>query len=388
MNEDDSNSSTRALFALLEHRNRSSVSQSPLAGQKKRMIKRRVTLKARWSRKDKFLLIERLEMYVSAGLPIDRALGAAGEGLSKRQRGSLFRIQNAVESGQSLSSALSREIRLPPAIVGLISCGESSGTIATTLKSAHALMERQDELLKKCLSALTYPSVIGLAAIGLTVGLVRGVMPQIIPLLLSLHANLPILTKIVIAVSEGFMSYGAFLLIGIVLISIGGVWAYKKMIRIRFIVHRLLMSIPIVGSLTNRYALAVFFQSMGALVGSGMPADEAFIRTASSIGLIPLRRRLESIAPKVSRGEPLHEAFGKGMPAYIAPLIAAGEASGNLGSALSRAAAILDRELDHSLKRLTALIEPVMMLGMGAAVGSIALSIMMPIYDISKALQH
>jgi type II secretory pathway component PulF len=76
------------------------------------------------------------------------------------------------------------------------------------------------------------------------------------------------------------------------------------------------------------------------------------------------------------------------MPSYVAPLVAAGEASGNLGKALSRAARILDRELDHSLKRLTALIEPAMMLGMGAAVGSIALSIMMPIYDISKALQH
>jgi len=348
----------------------------------------RTTLKARWSGKDKLLLIERLEMYVSAGLPIDRALAAAGEGLSKKQSCSLTRVQIAVESGQSLSSALAREVRLSSAIVGLISCGESSGAVALTLKSAHALMERQDELMKKCLSALTYPTVIGLAAVGLTVGLVRGVMPQIIPLLLGLHADLPLLTKIVIAVSQGFTSYGIFLLIGASLVIGVGFWIYKKWLGVRSLIHRMLMSTPIVGSLVNRYALAVFFQSMGALVESGMPADEAFIRTAPSIGLVPLRRRLASAAPKVSRGEPLHEAFGKGMPAYIAPLIAAGEASGNLGNALSRAASILDRELDHALKRLTSLIEPVMMLGMGAAVGSIALSIMMPIYDISKALQH
>jgi type II secretory pathway component PulF len=327
-------------------------------------------------------------MYVSAGLAIDRALAAAGEGLSKKQSDSLNRIRNAVESGQSLSVALSREIRLPSAIVGLISCGESSGAIAATLKSAHSLMERQDELLKKCLSALTYPTVIGLAAVVLTVGLVKGVMPQIIPLLLGLHADLPILTKIVIAVSQGFTSYGAFLLIGTSLVTGIGIWTYKKSSEARFFVHRISMSTPIVGSLVNRYALAIFFQSMGALVESGMPADAAFAKTAPSVGLLPLRRRLESAAPLVSRGEPLHEAFGRGMPAYIAPLVAAGEASGNLGKALSRAALILDRELDHSLKRLTALIEPIMMLGMGGAVGSIALSIMMPIYDISKALQH
>ena len=365
------------------------MTTSLLAGQKKRLTKKsRLTIKAHWSRKDKLLLIERLEMYVSAGLPIDRALGAACEGLSKKQRQSLSAVQSAVESGQSLSGALSREIRLPSAIVGLVSCGESSGAIAATLKSAHALLERQDELLKKCLSAMTYPAVIGLATIVLTVGLVRGVMPQIIPLLLGLHADLPILTKIVIAISQGFTTYGLYLLI-VISLAIGiGAWTYKKWLRIRFMIHRMLMSTPIVGSLVNRYALAVFFQSMGALVGSGMPADEAFIKTATSISLVPLRRRLASAAPKVSRGEPLHEAFGKEMPAYVAPLIAAGEASGNLGNALSRAALILDRELDHSLKRLTALIEPVMMLGMGAAVGSIALSIMMPIYDISKALQH
>ena len=348
----------------------------------------RTTLKAHWSRKDKLLLIERLEMYVSAGLAIDRAIAAAGEGSSKRQHTSLIRVRLAVESGQSLSGALAREVRLPQAIVGLISCGESSGAVAATLKSAHALMERQDELLKKCLSALTYPTVIGLAAVVLTIGLVKGVMPQIIPLLLGLHADLPILTKIVIAISEGFTAYGAFLLIGISLVIGIGVWVYKRMLEVRSFIHRLLMSTPIVGSLVNRYALAVFFQSMGALVESGMPADAAFARTAPSISLIPLRRRLESAAPLVSRGEPLHEAFGRGMPAYIAPLVSAGEASGNLGKALSRAALILDRELDHSLKRLTALIEPVMMLGMGGAVGSIALSIMMPIYDISKALQH
>ena len=362
---------------------------TPLANQKVRRRKNpHERLRARWSRKDKLLLIERLEMYVTAGMPIDRGLAAAGEGLSRRQRGSLGRVQLAVESGQTMSGALSNEIRLPPAIVGLISCGESSGAVALTLKSAHLLMEREDELVKKCLSAMTYPTVIGLAAIGLTIGLVRGVMPQIIPLLLGLHADLPPLTKIVIAISQGFMAYGLFLLAALVAISTGGIWTYKKSAKLRYLIHRMIMSTPIVGSLVSRYSLAIFFQSMGALVESGMAADTAFIRTAPSVSLLPLRRRLESAAPRVSRGEPLHAAFMRGMPSYISPLIAAGEASGNLGSALSRAAGILDRELDHALKRLTALIEPIMMLGMGGAVGSIALSIMMPIYDISKALQH
>ncbi len=344
--------------------------------------------RAHWSRKDKLMLIERLEMYVSAGLAIDRALAAAAQGLSRKQSASLDRVRLAVESGRNLSDALPYEIRLQQAVIGLISAGESSGAIALTLRSAHDLMERQDELVKKCLSAMTYPVVIGLAAIGLTIGLVRGVMPQIIPLLTGLHADLPLLTKIVIAVSQGFTTYGMYALIGLVIISLAGLWTYRKVNGVRWVIHRMLMSSPIVGSLVTRYALAVFFQSIGALVSSGMPADKAFRQTAPSIGMLPLRRRMEEAAPSVNRGEPLHGVFERGMPAYIAPLVAAGEASGSLGTSLLRAASILDRELDHSLKRLTALIEPAMMLGMGGAVGSIALSIMMPIYDISRALQH
>ena len=356
---------------------------------KKRKAKAHLAhLKSRWSRKDKLLLIERLEMYVSAGLPVDRALAAAGEGSSRKQAMSLDRVRLTVESGQMLSVALAHEIHVPLAVVGLIACGESSGSVALALRSAHSLLEREDELLKKCLSSLTYPIVIGLAAVGLTIGLVRGVMPQIIPLLLGLHTDLPILTKIVIAVSQGFTSYGLCASVGGALIAVAAIAAYGRLYRFRLVAHQMILSTPLIGGLAERYALAIFFQSMGALVESGMPADVAFVRTMPTLSLLPLRVSFERAAPRIIHGESLHIVLGRGLPSYISPLIAAGEASGSLGSALSRAAGILDRELEHSLKRLTALIEPVMMLGLGAAVGSIALSIMMPIYDISKALQH
>ena len=341
-----------------------------------------------WSRKDKLLLIERLEMYVSAGMTIDRALVAAGEGLRAGQKRCLSCAVESVRSGQTLSSALSREISLPPAIVGLLSCGESSGKFDLALTSAQALMEREDELVKKCASAMVYPCVIGGAAVVLTIGLVRGVMPQIIPLLLGLHADLPILTRIVIAASADLTAYGAYALLGSVAVAFIAARSYRRSASIRLFTHRAILIIPIIGSLAERYGLAVFFQSLGALVESGMPADVAFARCADTVSLVPLRRRLKAAVPLLRHGQTLHDALPPKMPAYIGPLLAAGEGSGCLDAALGRIASILDRELDHALKRLTALIEPVMMLGMGGAVGSIALSIMMPIYDISKALQH
>jgi hypothetical protein len=140
------------------------------------------------ARKDKLLLIEsawRCMFHCRDALSIARsrppAKGCRGD-REDRSEGS----ELAVESGQSLSGALVARDPLAAAIVGLISCGESSGARShCDLEVGPSLMERQDELLKKCLSALTYPTVIGLAAVGLTVGLVRGVMPQIIPLLLG-----------------------------------------------------------------------------------------------------------------------------------------------------------------------------------------------------------
>jgi len=124
------------------------------------------------------------------------------------------------------------------------------------------------------------------------------------------------------------------------------------------------------------------------LIESGLSSTQAYARTASVISLLPLKESFLSDLGDIFRGVSFGSVMsGKKMPPYIVPLLQAGEASGTLGASLSRAAAILDRGIEHSLHRMTSLIEPVMMAGMGCIVGAIALSIMMPIYDISKVLQ-
>lgn len=147
---------------------------------------------------------------------------------------------------------------------------------------------------------------------------------------------------------------------------------------------------PIVGRLARYYSLALTVRSLGSLVESGAALGESYVRVAETMPLLPLRSAFKKKSADISRGVPLGTVLSgmKRMPSYIAPLVSAGEASGTLGISLVRAADILDRDIEHALKRLTALVEPVMMAGMGCAVGAIALSIMMPIYDVSKALQH
>ncbi len=343
----------------------------------------------KWPRREVILFLERLECYISSGLSLDRSIQIMEEDCGKRQKIPIRSMRLSVESGRSFADSLAGTIRLPVTSLGIIRHGESSGRLSQSLAVARALLEHDEELRKKLGSALTYPAVIGIFALLITFGLVRGVMPQIIPMLESLHVELPILTRVVIAFSRGLMSYGLYASIAMAIAFGISVASYRKRAGVKAAAQGTLMRLPLVGKLCARYCISVFLHSCGSLIETGSPAGTSYAKSASSISLLPLRKIFESKNSGLSRGEPVHMAFkGRHVPSFIASLLSAGEMSGTLGASMVRAATILDRDIDHALKRITALVEPVMMAGMGLAVGAIALSILMPIYDISKAIQR
>jgi type II secretory pathway component PulF len=273
-------------------------------------------------------------------------------------------------------------------LVGLISCGEASGSLAASLSAACSLLEQQDELAKKCISAMVYPAVIAVATIGLALGLMKGVVPQMAPLLSGLHRQLPLATRVVLAVSDAISAWGLIAVASSAALAIGAVAAYRRHARSRLVVHSAIAHAPLVGKLVREYSSAVFLRSFGSMLGSGMAADAAYELAARSLSFMPLRQALVANASLIRQGEPIASIAASGMPEEVLPIISAGEASGRLVASLARSSAILERGIEHALKRLTSLIEPVMMICMGGMVGSIALSIMMPIYDVSRALQR
>lgn len=347
--------------------------------------------KNKWKRRDIILLLERLELYISSGLAIDKTLMITKQGISTRQKYCIEKIQTDVVSGSSLSKSLFIHIGLSKTLKGLIEHGELSGELISSLSTSKRLLEKEDELIKKCMSALAYPVIIGIFASLLTIGLVRGVMPQIIPMLKSLHVKLPLLTRVVMSFSEIITFYGLYILLGIILLIIIFLISYRKLRFFKIICHYSLIRIPIIGKLVYLYSLSLFLQSCGALVESGLQLGSSYSNTVDTISLIPLSKLLKSNIANINKGIPLGQVLAnksRFIPSYISPLILAGESSGTLGASLIRSASIIDRDMEHSLKRLTSLIEPIMMAGMGIVVGCIALSIMMPIYDISRVLQH
>ena len=339
------------------------------------------------------LLLERLELYVSSGLTINKALAISAQGISVSsrkswQKNSIEQVIVRVESGGLLAQGLVQFMHISKTTAGLIEHGESSGGLVRALSSARILLEKDDELLRKCTSAMAYPFIIGLFACVLTIGLIRGVMPQIIPMLKSLHVELPLLTRIVMYISEVLTSHGLYIGFGIIFLCAGLRICYTKIPAVKKFCHSVCIRIPLIGGLVQDYALTVFLQSCGSLVEAGLPVSHAYTHTLDTVPLIPLRDALKQHEHDLSRGVSLGIVLSqKRIPAYVSSLVHAGESSGTLGSSILRAASILDRDIDHMLKKVTSLIEPMMMAGMGCVVGAIALSIMMPIYDISKVLQ-
>jgi type II secretory pathway component PulF len=348
--------------------------------------------KRKWKRREIILLLEQLGLYTSAGLTLDRSLRIVGEHSVGHRKKHVMSMIMAVEAGTLFSRVFSQYITANGSVIGMIQQGEQSGELGKAFQSAHLLLEKSDELTKKCFSALAYPIVIGIFAVLLTIGLVRGVMPQIIPLLMSMHVKLPLLTRIVIATSQGLISYSIYVtlggLLGVVLARI----LYKRFFSIKKAAHASILLIPLIGSSLRTYWQAMFFRSCGSLIESGLSAAQSYGSACGSIPLIPLRYHFELHLPGLTQGTPMSHIFREhqalSMPSFVPPLVYAGESSGSLGLSCIRVADILDRNLEHSLKRMTSLIEPLMMIFMGCTVGAIALSIMLPIYDISKVLQR
>ena len=213
-------------------------------------------------------------------------------------------------------------MKISPTIAGLIEHGEDSGELAKALTLAKSILEREDALVKTCLSAMAYPSIIGIFATLMTVGLMKGVMPQIIPLLESLHVQLPLLTVAVIFLSENLIKYGAYALCAALVLISSAIFLYRKIRLIQFICHSIILRMPIVGKLARYYSLALTVRSLGSLVESGAALEESYLRVTETAPLLPLRSAFENKSADISRGVPLGAVLSgmKHMPSYISAI--------------------------------------------------------------------
>ncbi|OQX12668.1 MAG: type II secretion system protein GspF [Thiothrix lacustris] len=331
---------------------------------------------------DLALMTRQLATLVRAGSPIEEALGAV---VRQTERNSSRRIFSAIRSrvmeGHTLAGALGLFPGAFPVLYrATVGAGEQSGHLSEVLERLADYTENRQHNQQKVSTALAYPVILLLVAIGVVSALLRFVVPKVVEAFSTLDIELPLLTRMLIAASEFLQNHGLTLLIGIILLIAGIVWLLQRPVwKARY--HRLLLRLPVIGRITRGINTENFARTFSILSSSGVTVLDAMKISAEVVISIPMRRSVLEAAEKVREGMPIHKALERSgyFPPMMVYLIASGEGSGKLDEMLERAAIQQEREVQTKIATMLSLLEPGLILVMGGIVTLIVLSIMLPV---------
>ncbi len=341
---------------------------------------------------EKILFAKNLAVMTKAGMPILDSLHLlAKQTKSKSMVKILGRLSEDVANGQFLSSSLEQFRNIfGDFTINIIRVGEASGILYENLNYLAEELRKKQALKRKVLSALIYPIFI-VVATGVITGLLTFyVFPKILPIFKSLKVNLPRSTKILIAISEFLLAYGVYVIVGVVM-AIIAVWLLTRVQSIRFLIQSFLLRLPLVGGITQNYNIANFCRTLGLLLKSDIKVVEALNITAETLTNLIYKKEFKIIAQEIAKGEEISKHLEKNthlFPAMLSQLVAIGETTGNLSETLLYLSEFYDNGVEETTKNLSTILEPFMMLIMGAVVAFIAISIITPIYEVSQSLRY
>jgi len=340
--------------------------------------------------REQILFAKRLGLLTRSGVPIVKALRMIqSQAGTRSSRYVLGRVTADVESGQALSVGMDKFKQVfGHFAVNLVRVGEVGGNLNTNLNYLAEELRKQQELRRKVVSALVYPIFIVIATLGIAVLLTAYVFPKIMPIFQSFNFRLPITTRILIAVSSFMSDYWYYLLGGLVVVVISGLLLRQvRSVKLRF--DRLILRLPLLGSLFESYQLANFTRTLGLLLKSDVRIIEALHIVAGTMTNLAYHDELQSMAENLTGGTKISdymELRPKLFPPILRQMIAVGETTGNLSETLLYLSEMYEDELNNQTKNLSTSIEPVLMIFMGFLVGFIAISIITPIYGITQNL--
>ena len=339
---------------------------------------------------DLALFTRQLATLVRAALPLDEALSAVGQQTEKQRiKSMIFAIRAKVLEGHSLAKGLADYPKVFPELFrATVAAGEQSGHLDTVLDRLADYAESRQHMSQKIAQATIYPAILTVVALLVVIGLLTYVVPQIVEVFENTGQELPMLTRIMIGISDFLRDYIILLLIGLALTFIG----IKKFLQIpankkRY--HRNLLRLPLIGRLTRGLNTARFSRTLSILTSSGVPVLDALHLSAPVIANLPMRDAVVEAADRVREGSNIHTALerSKLFPPMTLHLIASGESSGNLEEMLDRAAVQQERELETLIATFMGLFEPLLIVFMGVIVLMIVLSILLPIINMNDLMQ-
>ncbi|OHB22635.1 MAG: hypothetical protein A2939_04475 [Parcubacteria group bacterium RIFCSPLOWO2_01_FULL_48_18] len=339
---------------------------------------------------DKILMTKHLAVVVRAGLSLSEGLDVLiGETKNPLMLAIIKDAKRVLESGRPLSAVFSfYQKYFPPIFVGLIKAGEASGKLEENLDMLGNQVIRDYELMRKVKAALVYPVILLVASMGLIVLLLTFVFPRLVKVFQQAEVELPAITKAFIAVSD-LLSRNSSLTVGIFLGILAACYIFYRSRFGKRWFRRLLKRLPVFGALLQKLAIARFSRALGNMTESGASIIEAINVSSSVVDDERYKDELEGVIEELKRGSSLADTFRKREEMFgrlVVSLVAAGEKSGTLKKSLDTVSDFYEEEVDRLLRNLVSLLEPLLLLAMGIIVGSIALSVLLPIHQFVGSL--
>lgn len=324
-----------------------------------------------------------------AGVPLLRSLKLLAGRKSKPAVSAVFReLADAVEKGSDLGAAMSNLAGVfPPVHVAMVRAGEKGGFLEDVLARLGTLVMKQAEMRSKVIGNMIYPAL--LLGLGLIVGVaIFGFfIPKFRPMFANLKGGLPMVTKLVFAISDGVGKYGPITAAVLVVLGVA-VWRLSRRADVRERIEVAKLQLPVIGGLVRGFATARLCQLLGTMLSNGVPMLAALKIAKDGTGNMLMSRAIEKAADSVKEGQPLATPLGQSglLEDDVVEMISVGESANNLDEVLLKVGDSIETRLDRMLGSAVRLIEPLLLLVMASVVGIVAAALLLPMSKLSSSL--
>lgn len=339
---------------------------------------------------DLALLTRQLATLSKAGLPLEEALLAVSQQTERpRVQSIMMGVRAKVMEGHTLAAGLGEYPRVFPEIYrATVSAGEQSGHLDTVLERLADYTESREATRQKVLGALLYPIVLTVMCFGIVSLLLSYVVPKVVGVFENNRAKLPLMTRVLVAVSDFLRDWGLWMLLAL---AIAGVlfWRWIQNPDARRRVHRWLLGAPLAGKLIRGFNTARFTRTLSILTASAVPVLDAMRISGEVVTNLPMRDAVTAATARVREGAPIGRSLGASrlFPPMSIHLISSGESSGELEAMLDRAALSQERELEGLIAAVLGLLGPLLIVVMGMIVMGIVFAMLLPIFEMNSLIR-
>ncbi|HUR40694.1 MAG TPA: type II secretion system F family protein [Verrucomicrobiae bacterium] len=327
---------------------------------------------------------------MAAGVPLVQSLEIVGRGHEKPAMADMIMgIKAHIEAGNTFAESLGRyPLQFDDLFVNLVHAGEKSGALETLLDKIATYKEKTEAIKKKVKKALTYPAAVVVVAVVVTAILLIFVVPQFEELFRGFGADLPAFTQMVVDLSRALKSNGIMIGLAIVAFFVGFIEAHKRSQKLRELMDRVMLKLPVIGDILYKSAVARFARTLATMFAAGVPLVDALESVAGAAGNIVFYKAILQIKDNVSTGQQLQLCMAQTglFPPMAVQMIAIGEESGSLDAMAGKVADFYEAEVDALVDALSSLLEPMIMAILGVLVGGLVVAMYLPIFKMGTVV--